>query len=103
MRFTKNDPRTRRMARMGGNKNAVRCRHIDEDLAWKLRIARWNGEIQSDIAHDLEFMDFPDYVTLPTCKEIRAIIRKAERMHNCDFSTAEEYLINFRKDGYKND
>ena len=86
MRFTKNDPRTRCLARSGGNKNAVRCQHIDEDLAWKLRIARRNGEMQSAIAHDLEFIIFPDYITLPKCKEIRRIIRKAEREYNCSFT-----------------
>lgn len=103
MRFTKNDPRTRRLARMGGNKNAVRCNHIDEDLAWRLRIARWHGTMPADVQHDLEFIHFPDYVTLPNCKEIRSIIRKAEREYNCSFTAAEEYLINFRKEGYKND
>ena len=102
MRFTKNDQRTRRLSRSGGERNAMRCYHLDEDLAWKLRIARWNATLPTNIAKQLDEMSFPDYVLLPTCKEIRAIIRRAEREYKCSFTAAEEYLITFRKDGYKN-
>ena len=76
MRFTKNDPRTRRLARMGGNKNAIRCNHIDEDLAWRLRIARWHGTMPAKVQHDLEFIQFPDYVTLPIVKRLNALYEK---------------------------
>lgn len=103
MRFAKNDKRTRLLARSGGERNAIRCYHLDEDLAWKLRIARRNEILPENIAKQMDDMNFPDYALLPTCKEIRAIIRRAEREYKCSFTDAEEYLIKFRKEGYKND